>query len=55
MSELVVEECEVGYLSELELLFNVWNDCLALQTEEGARDKLRVDGMCAHHLPTDLQ
>lgn len=44
-----------GHLCKLKLLFHIRNDCLALKTEEGSRDELGVDRVCADHLTTDLQ
>ena len=44
-----------GHLCKLKLLLHVWNDCLALETEESSGDKLGVDRVSADHLPTDLQ
>ena len=42
-------------LGEFELLLDIGNLCLTLQTQECARDQLGVDGVCPHHLPADLQ
>ena len=43
------------YLCVLELLFNILDDSLTVETDECARDEFGVDGVGSYNLTCDLQ